>query len=123
VWPRGLYDIVTKISKEYNRPVIEITENGCAYSDGPLPEDANKVPDTRRIDFFKGHLAELARAIKNGADVRGYHAWSLLDNFEWAEGYSQRFGMTYVDFRDLRRTVKDSGRWYGRVAASGKLEV
>jgi beta-glucosidase len=123
VWPRGLYDIVTKISKEYNRPVIEITENGCAYSDGPLPEDANKVPDTRRIDFFKGHLAELARAIKDGADVRGYHAWSLLDNFEWAEGYSQRFGLTYVDFRDLRRTVKDSGRWYGRVAASGKLEV
>jgi beta-glucosidase len=123
VWPRGFYDIVTKISKEYNRPVIEITENGCAYSDGPLPEDPNKVPDARRIDFFKGHLAELARAIKDGADVRGYHAWSLLDNFEWAEGYSQRFGLTYVDFRDLRRTVKDSGHWYGRVAASGKLEV
>ncbi|MGB7189729.1 MAG: GH1 family beta-glucosidase [Acidobacteriaceae bacterium] len=123
VWPRGLYDIVTKISKEYNRPIIEITENGCAYSDAPLPEDMNKVPDARRIDFFKGHLAELARAIKDGADVRGYHAWSLLDNFEWAEGYSQRFGLTYVDFRDLRRTVKDSGHWYGRVAASGRLEV
>ena len=123
VWPRGLYDIVTQISKEYNRPIIEITENGCAYSDGPLPENQNKVPDARRIEFFKGHLAELAHAIKDGADVRGYHAWSLLDNFEWAEGYSQRFGMTYVDFRDLRRTVKDSGHWYGRVAASGKLEV
>lgn len=123
VWPRGLYDIVTKISKEYNRPIIEITENGCSYSDGPLPEDASKVPDPRRIEFYKGHLAELARAIKDGADVRGYHAWSLLDNFEWAEGYSQRFGLTYVDFRDLRRTVKDSGHWYGRVAASGRLEV
>lgn len=123
VWPRGLYDIVTKISKEYNGPIIEITENGCAYSDGPLPEDMNKVPDARRIDFFKGHLAELARAIKDGADVRGYHAWSLLDNFEWAEGYSQRFGFTYIDFRDLRRTIKDSGHWYGRVAATGRLEV
>lgn len=123
VWPRGLYDIVTQISKEYNRPVIEITENGCSYADGPLPENMNKVPDARRIEFYKGHLAELARAIKDGADVRGYHSWSLLDNFEWAEGYSQRFGMTYVDFRDLRRTVKDSGHWYGRVAASGRLEV
>ena len=123
VWPRGLYEIVTRISKDYGRPVIEITENGCAYSDGPLPEDVNKVPDARRIEFYKGHLAELARAIQDGADVRGYHAWSLLDNFEWAEGYSQRFGMTYVDFRDLRRTVKDSGHWYGRVAASGRLEV
>jgi beta-glucosidase len=123
VWPRGMYDIVTRISKEYDRPIIEITENGCAYSDGPLPGDWTKVPDPRRIAFYKGHLAELARAIKDGADVRGYHAWSLLDNFEWAEGYSQRFGLTYVDFRDLRRTVKDSGYWYGRVAASGRLEV
>jgi beta-glucosidase len=123
VWPRGIYDIVTRISKEYNRPIIEITENGCSYSDGPLPEDMTKVPDERRIVFYKGHLAELARAIKDGADVRGYHAWSLLDNFEWAEGYSQRFGLTYVDFRDERRTIKDSGHWYGRVAASKRLEV
>ncbi|MGC2546424.1 MAG: family 1 glycosylhydrolase, partial [Silvibacterium sp.] len=122
VWPRGIYDIVTQISQEYNRPIIEITENGCSYSDGPLPEDMNKVPDPRRIEFYRGHLAELARAIKDGADVRGYHAWSLLDNFEWAEGYSQRFGLTYVDFRDLRRTIKDSGHWYGKVAASGRLD-
>ena len=123
VWPRGIYEIVTQISREYNRPVIEITENGCSYSDGPLPEDLTRVPDGRRTEFYKGHLAELARAIKDGADVRGYHAWSLLDNFEWAEGYSQRFGLTYVDFRTQRRTVKDSGHWYGRVAASGRLEA
>jgi beta-glucosidase len=123
VWPRGIYDIVTQISKEYDRPVIEITENGCSYADGPLPGDMDKVPDARRTEYYKGHLAELARAIKDGADVRGYHAWSLLDNFEWAEGYSQRFGLTHVDFRDQRRTVKDSGKWYGRVAGSGRLEV
>jgi beta-glucosidase len=123
VWPRGLYDIVTQISKEYNRPVIEITENGCSYSDGPLPQDPSKAPDPRRIEFYQGHLAELARAIKDGANVRGYHAWSLLDNYEWAEGYSQRFGMVYVDFRDQRRTIKDSGHWYGRVAATSRLDV
>jgi beta-glucosidase len=123
VWPWGLYDIVTRISKEYNRPIIEITENGCAYSEGPLPENPSKAPDPRRIEFYQGHLAELARAIKDGADVRGYHAWSLLDNYEWAEGYSQRFGLVYVDFRDQKRTIKDSGYWYGRVAAANKLNV
>lgn len=119
VWPRGIHDIVTQISREYDRPVIEITENGCAYDDAPTLD--GRVPDTRRIEFYRGHLTELAQAIKDGADVRGYHAWSFLDNFEWAEGYSQRFGMTYVDFRDQRRVIKDSGRWYGRVAASNTI--
>jgi beta-glucosidase len=123
VWPWGLYDIVTRISKEYNRPIIEITENGCAYSDGPLPKDPSTVPDPRRTDYYRAHLAELARAIKDGADVRGYHAWSLLDNYEWAEGYSQRFGLVYVDFREQKRTIKDSGHWYGRVAAANHLNV
>jgi beta-glucosidase len=123
VWPRGLYDIVTRISKEYNHPIIEITENGCAYSDGPLPENPSIVPDSRRTEFYRGHLVELAHAIKDGADVRGYHAWSLLDNFEWAEGYSQRFGLVYVDYRDQKRTIKDSGYWYGRVAAANRLDV
>jgi beta-glucosidase len=123
VWPRGLYDIVTRISKEYNRPIIEITENGCSYSDGPVPEDPSKVPDQRRVEYYRGHLAELAHAIADGADVRGYHAWSLLDNYEWAEGYSQRFGLVYVDFRDQKRTIKDSGYWYGRVAAANRLDV
>jgi beta-glucosidase len=123
VWPRGIYDIVTQISNEYNKPVIEITENGCAYSDGPLPENPASVPDPRRIEFYRGHLAELARAIKDGANVRGYHAWSLLDNYEWAEGYSQRFGLVYVDFRGQKRTIKDSGHWYSRVAAQNRIDV
>ena len=123
VWPKGLYDIVTQISSEYNKPIIEITENGCSYADAPYAGANGGVPDERRTDFFRGHLAELARAIKDGADVRGYHAWSLLDNFEWAEGYSQRFGLTYVDFRDQKRTVKDSGLWYARVAAANRLDV
>ena len=120
VWPQGLYDIVTQITREYTQP-IEITENGCSYSDGP--EAGGSVPDSRRIAYYRSHLAELARAIRDGARVRGYHAWSLLDNFEWAEGYSQRFGMTWVDFRDQRRIVKESGHWYGRVAESNRLDV
>jgi beta-glucosidase len=120
VWPDALYDIVMRISEDYDRPAIEITENGCAYSD---PPDANGVVrDTRRIDFYRGYLEALARAIDDGADVRGYHAWSLLDNFEWAEGYEQRFGLVWVDFATGARTLKESARWYGRVAAENGFE-
>jgi beta-glucosidase len=122
VWPRGIYDLVMQITREYNRPVIEITESGCSYLDTPYEKEGSHVPDVRRTAFFREHLAELARAIENGANVRAYHAWSLLDNFEWSDGYSQRYGLTYVDFRDQKRTVKDSGSWYGKVAASNRLE-
>jgi beta-glucosidase len=123
VWPRGIYDLVMQITREYDAPVIEITESGCSYLDAPYEKENGRVPDTRRIDFFRQELAELARAIHDGAKVRSFHAWSLLDNFEWADGYSQRYGLTYVDFRDQRRTVKDSGLWYGRVAAANRLDV
>ena len=96
-------------------PIIEVTENGCAYSD--KPDHQGVIHDSRRTRFFEGYLEAVARAISDGADVRSYHAWSLLDNFEWAEGYEQRFGLTWVDFQTGQRTLKESGRWYGRVAA------
>jgi beta-glucosidase len=123
VWPRGIYDLVMQITREYNRPMIQITESGCSYLDTPYEKENERVPDTRRTDFFREELAELARAIAEGANVRAFHAWSLLDNFEWTDGYSQRYGLTYVDFRDQKRTVKDSGLWYGSVAAANRLEV
>jgi beta-glucosidase len=123
VWPRGIYDLVMRITREYHRPIIEITESGCSYLDAPYEKDDNGVPDARRTEFFREELAELARAIADGANVRSFHAWSLLDNFEWTDGYSQRYGLTYVDFRDQKRTVKDSGRWYARVAAANRLNV
>ena len=112
-----------QITREYNHPIIEITEEGCSYLDAPYDKENGRVPDTRRIYFFQQHLAELARAIADGANVRAYHAWTLLDNFEWADGYSQRYGLTYVDFRDQKRTIKDSGLWYGRIAAANRLNV
>lgn len=121
IWPTGIHDLVMQVSREYNNPIIEITENGCCYLDAP--EENGRVPDTRRIRFHRQILAELARAIAEGARVRAYHAWSLVDNFEWADGYTQRYGMTYVDFRSQKRTVKDSGLWYGRVAAANRLDV
>ena len=114
VWPRGIYDLVTQISKDYNHPIIEITESGCGYLDSP--DEQGRVPDTRRILWYREVLAELARAIADGARVRAYHAWTLLDNFQWAEGYTERYGLIYTDFRSQKRTIKDcSLRPYGTV--------
>ena len=119
IYPRGLYEIVMRITKDYNRPAIEITENGCAC--GEPRDKTGGYNDTRRIAYHRSYLQELANAIKAGADVRGYHAWSLLDNFEWAEGYSKRFGLLYVDYKTQQRTVKSSGHWYAKVAESNAL--
>lgn len=121
IWPQGMHDLVMTISREYDNPIIEISENGCCYLDGP--DETGRVRDERRTSFHRQILAELARAIADGARVRAYHAWSLVDNFEWAEGYTQRYGLTYVDFKTQKRTVKDSGLWYGKVAAANRLDV
>jgi beta-glucosidase len=121
IWPQGIHDLVMQISREYNNPIIEISENGCCYLD--TPNEAGRVPDIRRIAFHRQILAELARAIADGAKVRAYHAWSLIDNFEWADGYTQRYGLTYVDFRTQKRTIKNSGLWYGQVAATNRLTL
>jgi beta-glucosidase len=119
VWPDGFYELLMQLTREYDKPVMEITENGCSYLDAP--DEHGRIPDARRIAFMRGYLSALGRAIKDGANIRAYHHWSLLDNFEWAEGYAQRFGMTYIDFRNSKRTIKDSGYWYGKLAASGNL--
>jgi beta-glucosidase len=123
VWPSGMYDLVSQISREYNHPIIEITESGCGYLDAPDEEEHGRIPDERRIQWYREVLAELARAIADGARVRAFHAWTLLDNFQWAEGYTERYGLIYTDFRNQKRTIKDSGLWYGRVAASNRLNV
>jgi beta-glucosidase len=119
VWPQAIYDMVMRITRDYNRPPIEITESGCAYNDGPGVD--GEIRDTRRIEYQRQYLRAVAHAMAEGADVRGYHAWSLMDNFEWSEGFSQRFGLAYVDFKTQRRTIKQSGRWYGKVAAENSV--
>ena len=120
VWPKAMYDMVMRITRDYNRPVIEITESGCSYNDGP--DASGVIHDGRRIAYHREYLTALAQSISDGADVRGYHAWSLLDNFEWADGYSQRFGLAYVDFKTQKRTLKDSGRWYAKVAGENRVD-
>jgi beta-glucosidase/6-phospho-beta-glucosidase/beta-galactosidase len=93
-----------------------------AHKPGVGPDANGAIRDAARQTFLRGHLYELARAIAAGVPVRAYHCWSLMDNFEWAEGYSQRFGLAYIDFaRGQKRTIKDSGRWYANVAAANRL--
>jgi beta-glucosidase len=120
IYPSGFHDIVLRMAYETGNLPIEITENGAACNIAPDPQ--GNIHDAPRIAYLQSHLRELARAIRDGAPVRAYHCWSLMDNFEWAEGYSQRFGLVYVDFaHGQQRTIKDSGRWYARVAADNRV--
>ncbi len=97
-------------------PPIMITESGCSYGMGP--DENGVVDDQPRIDYLEGHLNAVAAAVRRGVDVRGYYTWSLLDNFEWAEGYTQRFGLVHVDFETQRRTPKRSFDWYAALVAA-----
>ncbi|MEP6484956.1 MAG: GH1 family beta-glucosidase [Rudaea sp.] len=118
--PPGFYDILKAMSAHIGRVPIEITENGAAYN--TRPDASGHVHDAKRIVWLRKHLRELARAIRDGVPVRAYHCWSLLDNFEWGEGFSQRFGLVYVDFeKNQRRTLKDSANWYARVIAANRV--
>ena len=120
VYPQGFYDILTRMAKETGSLPIEITENGASYN--TAPDGDGRIRDAERIAYLRDHLRMTARAIGDGVPIRAYHCWSLLDNFEWAYGYSQRFGIVHVDFAEgQRRTIKDSGRWYAEVAASNRV--
>jgi beta-glucosidase len=110
--PRFLYE-------RYKVPIY-VTENGLSCLDWVALDGA--VHDPQRIDFTHRYLRELRRAIADGIDVRGYFHWSLMDNFEWADGYRQRFGLVHVDYRTQKRTIKDSGRWYAQnVRSNGAM--
>ena len=120
IYPTGFHDILLRMAYETGKLPIEITENGAACNIGP--DAKGEIHDAPRIAYLQSHLRELARAIRDGAPVRAYHCWSLMDNFEWAEGYSQRFGLVHVDFADRQqRTIKDSGHWYATVAAANRV--
>ena len=108
VYPQGLEDLLLRLKRDYDLPLF-ITENGAAYPD---ELENNHVHDSARVRYFEQHLNATANAIAKGADVRGYFAWSLMDNFEWAFGYDKRFGIVHVDFNTQVRTLKDSAHYY-----------
>ncbi|GAA4881098.1 GH1 family beta-glucosidase [Kitasatospora terrestris] len=117
VVPDGLRELLVGLRERYGSalPPITITENGCSTDD--------LLDDTARIDYLAGHLDALAAASAQGVDVRGYFTWSLLDNFEWAEGYHQRFGLVHVDFESQKRTPKSSYAWYRELIAAHRNQI
>jgi beta-glucosidase len=118
--PSGLTPVILDLAQNYHAPEILVTENGTAMPDAP---DANGfVTDTARIRFLREHLLAVHSAIQAGAPVRGYYAWSLMDNFEWARGYMPRFGLVRVDYKTLARTPKQSAAWYQDVIARNGVE-
>ena len=115
--PSGLTELLVRVARDYEVPTM-VTENGLATHDSVK---GGSVADLDRIAYLDEHLGAVHDAIAAGADVRGYYAWTLLDNFEWAWGYDKRFGLIHVDFDTQQRTVKDSARWFAGVAARNAL--
>jgi len=113
VYPDGLYRMLARLHFEYQVPKIYITENGCSYSDGP--DATGRIDDWRRTDYLRHYLTAAHRAIQAGVPLVGYFVWSLLDNFEWAFGYDQHFGIIWVDFQTGQRIKKDSSFFYRQV--------
>jgi beta-glucosidase len=117
--PRGIYDLLTRLHKDYHIPELYITENGAAFAD-EVSEDGH-VHDPRRIDYLREHLLQAHTALSEGVPLSGYFVWSLLDNFEWAHGYSKRFGIVYTDYPTQKRIIKDSGFWYRDMIAKHEI--
>jgi beta-glucosidase len=118
VYPDGLYQLLMRVTRDYAPPAIYVTENGAAFGDVRVHD--GRVHDPERTAYIASHIEAVSRAVADGAAVRGYFVWSLLDNFEWAHGYSKRFGIVYIDYPTLERVPKDSFYWYRDYIASAR---
>ena len=117
VFPQGLTDVLGWVKERYGNPPVYITENGAAFYDPPTVA-GDELADPLRVDYLRRHLCAVADAIQAGCDVRGYFAWSFLDNLEWSLGFSKRFGIVHVDFATQRRTPKASAHFFSRIIAA-----
>jgi beta-glucosidase len=118
VYPQGLTELLLRLNRDYPAPPFYITENGAAFVDRL---EGDQVHDPKRVHYLEQHIAAMASARAQGVDIRGYFAWSFLDNFEWALGYLKRFGLVYVDYDTQRRVLKDSARWYRDFITSQRI--
>lgn len=121
VFPAGLEHLLDRVHREYRPAAIYITENGAAFED--RPHLGGRIADPRRVDYLRDHLVAAQRALAGGVPLRGYFAWSLLDNFEWAYGYTKRFGLYHVDFASQKRTAKESAFWYRDAIAARAVDA
>ncbi|MEU0546174.1 GH1 family beta-glucosidase [Micromonospora sp. NPDC005979] len=117
IYPDGMYDVLTRVTRDYGPIPLTVTENGLPTPDTLAADDT--VDDSGRITFLRDHLAAAHRAIADGVPLESFHVWSMLDNFEWDEGYEQRWGLVYVDYVTQRRVLKRSAHWYRSVIAEG----
>jgi beta-glucosidase len=120
VGPEGMYWAVRTTTELWQPRAIFITENGCSSEDSPQRD--GRIEDTDRVMFLRNYLTHLRRAAVEGYPVRGYFLWSLLDNFEWADGYGKRFGIYHVDFATQKRTRKLSAEWYRQVILNNSVQ-
>lgn len=116
IYPQGLRDVLLRVRRDYAPRLVMVSESGAAFVD--QWDGKNHVPDARRLQYLREHLQELEEAYKQGVPLGGYFVWSLLDNYEWTDGYSKRFGLVYVDYATQRRIVKESGHWYAAFIAA-----
>jgi beta-glucosidase len=114
-----MYDILTRVHRDYGPVPLTVTENGLPCPDVLGPE--NDIDDVERVAFLRDHLAAAHRAIADGVPLNSYHVWSLLDNFEWDQGYDERWGLIYVDYTTQQRILKRSARWYRGVIADNAI--
>lgn len=122
VTPHGIKDLLLRVAKDWPEVTdIAITENGAAYPEEP--DENGVVRDTRRVDYLDAHIENVGAAIEQGAPVKSYYAWSLMDNFEWAEGYAKRFGIIHVDFETQKRTLKNSAKAYSAIISNHTAPV
>ncbi len=121
IYPEGLYDLLMRIDKDYKHPVIYITENGMAYKDDKIINGV--VQDDDRLSYLKRHFEAAHQAIIDGVNLKGYFVWSLMDNFEWLEGYSKRFGLICIDYKTQERIWKKSALWYRNVIAENGFDM
>lgn len=121
IYPQGLNDLLNRIHSEYHPAKIVISENGASYT--TPPDEKGKIEDTKRIEYIRLHLQEVAKAIKAGIPITGYLVWSFMDNFEWRHGYSQRFGLVDIDYQTQKRTPKASAYWYSEVIRQNGLII
>jgi beta-glucosidase len=119
IYPPSIYESLLRFKTEWGDPVVYVTENGAAFEDRL---EGGVVNDPARIDYFRGYLAQVRRAMDEGVKVKGYFIWTLLDNFEWAEGFRPRFGIVYTDFADQRRIPKASAFWVRELIETGGYE-
>jgi beta-glucosidase len=122
VFPEALTQVLLWVTERYGKLPIYITENGAAFYDPPSPING-RIEDPLRVEYYRQHLRAAHDAMKQGVDLRGYYAWSLLDNYEWSLGFSKRFGLVHVDYETQRRTIKASGRYYSEVIRSSGAKL